>query len=267
MTELLTGDIWLDESFQSKVDGYPGTKFIIDLKNPPMDPDHFQACLELCETDADEKTKNVIAFEEEQQQKLMHGVKADADDGESPDELTKLIPKAFSEGSKKQVLEELANQKTEEEPMELPGNLKVLFVDDDMILRKLFARSLRKVAPGWNIQEAASGETSLQMVAKETFDIIFMDQYMASVQKQLLGTETTRALRGRGVMSRICGLSANDVEEGFMSAGADFFMLKPFPCKPDELRKQLLHLIYSKRPNPAYEKMTSTPERSDSASQ
>ena len=33
-------------------------------------------------------------------------------------------------------------------PMELPQHLNVLFVDDDQVLRKLFVRSLRLVAPG-----------------------------------------------------------------------------------------------------------------------
>jgi hypothetical protein len=58
-----------------------------------------------------------------------------------------------------------------------------------------------------------------------------MDMYMASVEKQLLGTETVQALRSHGCKSRICGLSANDVEENFINAGADAFMFKvrPYP--------------------------------------
>jgi hypothetical protein len=61
-----------------------------------------------------------------------------------------------------------------------------------------------------------------------------MDQYMA--------TETTRALRSKGVTARICGLSANDVEESFYEAGANSFMLKPFPCKKEHLIREL-HLV------------------------
>jgi response regulator of citrate/malate metabolism len=76
----------------------------------------------------------------------------------------------------------------------LPEDLSVLFVDDDMMLRKLFSRSIRKLMPSWNIQEAGNGETSFKMVDVEKFDLIFMNQYMASANKQLLGTETVRAL-------------------------------------------------------------------------
>jgi CheY-like chemotaxis protein len=60
-------------------------------------------------------------------------------------------------------------------------------------------------------------------------------RYMASTEKQLLGTETVKELRSRSVKSTICGLSANNMEQAFMSAGADFFILKPFPCNKSAL--------------------------------
>ena len=69
---------------------------------------------------------------------------------------------------------------------------------------------------------------------------------MTSVDKQLLGTETVRKLRSDGVKSYICGLSANDMEEPFKGAGADAFMLKPFPCKPEPLTKELLRMLNRK---------------------
>jgi CheY-like chemotaxis protein len=130
-------------------------------------------------------------------------------------------------------------------PMELPSNLSVLFTDDDPILRKLFARTVKTVAPDWNVREASNGETALQLVETNSFDLIFMDMYMASVQKQLLGTETVQELRNRGVTSRICGLSANDKESEFLEAGADAFTFKPFPCEKGALRQELFRVLYS----------------------
>jgi CheY-like chemotaxis protein len=127
---------------------------------------------------------------------------------------------------------------------ELPEKLSVLFVDDDMLLRKLFARSIRKLMPSWELHEASNGETALRLVDGNTFDIIFMDQYMASVDKQLLGTETVRALRAKGVTSRICGLSANDMEKPFLRNGANGFLIKPFPCTKDPLTRDLLRILY-----------------------
>lgn len=59
---------------------------------------------------------------------------------------------------------------------ELPSKLSVLFVDDDLVLRKMFIRALKRVAPDWDIREASNGETALQIVESHTFNIIFMDQ-------------------------------------------------------------------------------------------
>jgi PleD family two-component response regulator len=130
---------------------------------------------------------------------------------------------------------------------DLPNNLSVLFVDDDAMLRKMFSRVLKATAPSWTIREASNGETALCLIDDgEKFDVIFVDQYMASVEKQLLGTETVHAMRAKGVESIICGLSANDVENAFMEAGGNYFMYKPFPCKKDALTDELLQMLSSK---------------------
>lgn len=130
-------------------------------------------------------------------------------------------------------------------PSELPTNLNVLFVDDDPILRKLFKRTALTVAPEWTFREASNGETALKLVETEHFDLIFIDMYMASVEKQLLGTETVVALRQKGIECRICGLSANDKETEFLEAGANAFTFKPFPCEPKSLTAELCRILYS----------------------
>lgn len=127
---------------------------------------------------------------------------------------------------------------------ELPESLVVLFVDDDMVLRKLFSRALRKIRPNWEFHEAANGETALRLVEDRNFDVIFMDQYLASIDKQLLGTETVLALRAKGVESIICGLSANDMEVPFLEAGANSFMMKPFPCEEESLTRELVRVVF-----------------------
>jgi CheY-like chemotaxis protein len=129
-------------------------------------------------------------------------------------------------------------------PFELPEKLKILFVDDEPIMRKLFKRSVKRVAPEWEVREASNGETALLLTETEDFDIIFVDMYMASIEKQLLGTETVSALRNMGIKTKVCGLSANDKEEEFIAAGADTFMLKPFPCEAYELQQALCGILY-----------------------
>jgi signal transduction histidine kinase/CheY-like chemotaxis protein len=129
-------------------------------------------------------------------------------------------------------------------PFELPADMSVLFVDDDAVLRKLFVRAVKKAVPNWKVSEAASGETALRMCESGgTFDLIFLDQYMASVEKRLLGTETALAMRTKGIKSKLVGLSANDLRDAFIGAGADDFILKPMPCKPSALRQVLRDLL------------------------
>lgn len=72
---------------------------------------------------------------------------------------------------------------------------------------------------------------------------------MASVEKQLLGTETIQAMRAKGVTSIICGLSANDIEDQFKSAGANAFMSKPFPCKKEVLEVEFRRMLNSSHSN------------------
>mmetsp|Transcript_11948 Transcript_11948/g.34526 ORF Transcript_11948/g.34526 Transcript_11948/m.34526 type:complete len:1265 (-) Transcript_11948:28-3822(-) len=140
----------------------------------------------------------------------------------------------------------LPAQNTTDETTEatLPESLSVLFVDDDRILRKLFCRSVKKAAPSWKVNEAGDGETAISMIdGHNSFDLIFMDQYMSSTEKKLLGTETVTELRSKGVSTKICGLSANDVENEFMQSGADSFMLKPMPTNVDALKRELKELL------------------------
>jgi hypothetical protein len=58
--------------------------------------------------------------------------------------------------------------------------------------------------------EAANGEMALRLVDKQSYDLIFVS-HMASVEKQLLGTEQHERSVQKGVRSKICGLSANDM--------------------------------------------------------
>jgi CheY-like chemotaxis protein len=188
----MNGEIWLDETYNSGVEGCPGCRFIIRLNAPLMPLD-----LITCESS--------------------------------------------SMGRAGLSIDEMETKR----PQELPKDLSILFVDDVAVLRKLFSRAIRRIQPDWRLEEAADGETALQLVESHDFDLIFMDQYMTSDEnKKLLGTETVSAMRAKGVKSVICGLSANDVEQPFMEAGANFFKLKPHPIASEELTHLLLRILY-----------------------
>lgn len=234
LTNLMKGDLWLDESYDSGFEGCPGTRFILDLRVPPLREDYWN----------DEEELKPFGDRSRPQVALPN----------APIEISNEQPMStVNEPAAPQTTESSAGKKEGAEngeshnhlQKELPESLNVLFVDDDMILRKLFCRSLRRVAPGWKVQEASNGETAVHIVEDnlDKFDVIFMDQYMSSIEKQLLGTETVRLLRAKGVTCRICGLSANDAETPFMEAGADHFLFKPFPCETGPLKRTLLDVV------------------------
>jgi signal transduction histidine kinase/CheY-like chemotaxis protein len=201
LVDLMKGDIWLDTTYDSGIEGCPGARFVVELKTPAVALD----------TVTEEFYDKNINCED-------------------------------SVG-----LEVATGEEIHTAPLlKLPEKLSVLFVDDDLMLRKLFSRAVRTVMPEWDVQEAANGETALRLVDKQSYDLIFLDQYMASVDKQLLGTETARALRAKGIVSKICGLSANDIEKNFLDSGADAFIMKPLPCRKEALSLELLRILSGK---------------------
>ena len=190
LANLLGGNIWLDETYDSGIPGSPGARFVVRIGAP----------IEVCPTaepaGQSYKTPDV-----------------QANQISAPDFLS------------------ISNQNSDH----FPRTLSVLLVDDDAVLRKLFARSIQRVRPDWTIQGAENGEKALDYVLEQTgktkgYDLIFVDQYMASTEPRMTGTETVAELRRRGVQSVIVGLSANDMEHDFLSVGANHFLLKPLPC-------------------------------------
>jgi signal transduction histidine kinase len=109
LAQLMNGDIWLDEDFDSGVEGFRGTRFVIDLNTASLNFDsNALDAYELSNAPGDE---------------FAGPVQGGVDD-------------------------------TVTDRRELPEKLSVLFVDDDCVLRKLFTRSIRKLAPEWNLAEA-----------------------------------------------------------------------------------------------------------------
>lgn len=212
LMEIMKGDLYLDDTYDSGVEGCPGACFVVDLKTTVVE----------------------LELELDVEKALGPGCKTIASRKKTEDGST--------EGS--EITDVPGSTIGGPAPSELPDGLSVLFVDDDVMLRKLFMRAVKRVAPPtWEIQDVSSGEMALKKCETQQFSIIFLDQYMASVDKQLLGTETAQAMRAKGVESIICGLSANDLRDAFINSGADDFILKPMPCKTDDLRQLLLKML------------------------
>jgi len=212
LVELMGGSISLDNEYDSGIPGCPGARFVIDLQTGPSDV----------------SINDLSSSFEYDRDASIHVNFVDETNGQ-------IGGKLFDHSS---------GATSSAETSVLPEKLNVLFVDDDRVLRKLFARTIKMVAPGWTIREAANGEAAILLADEEEFDLIFCDMYMASVEKQLLGTETVAELRSKGLKCRICGLSANDKEREFLDAGADSFLFKPIPCEANLLRSTLHRVLY-----------------------
>lgn len=131
-------DLWLDESFESGIDGQLGTRFVVRLNQPDLKGEG--GCFEGVIGDTrDEEQANLL------------------ENGDVPVTACAMNGKRLNQ---------------------LPETFSVLFTDDDTIIRKMFCRSLKRVAPGWSIQEASNGETAIRMTEKTKFDLIFVDQYV-----------------------------------------------------------------------------------------
>ena len=158
LVELMGGEIYLDEAYDSDVEGYPGARFVVDLKVAP-------------ESNWDLPDNEDEVKENSSQQDLPESAVSFYTGGPSEE---------FTTHSSDSVMSSTAT-----DSLNLPENLTCLFVDDDMVIRRLFCRALANACPTWKIGQAANGETALRLVKESqdvssAYDIIFMDQYMAS---------------------------------------------------------------------------------------
>lgn len=254
LVQVLDGEIFLDENYDSGVPGSPGARFTVRFDyariacSSTKDLDVCSANLDLSAS-ANSVTETITCIPspmesfsgDGRRQKISEVVAAISP--ETPEGRAVVETGAIGEETKQISTVESTTSG------ELPQNLSVLFVDDDKILRKLFVRAIKKAVPSWQTTDAESGEAALALANHNTYDLIFMDMYMPSPGEgtDLLGTETIVKLRERGVASTICGLSANSLEEEFITAGADAFLLKPIPCDVTALKAELFQILRSRQ--------------------
>ena len=123
--------------------------------------------------------------------------------------------------------------------------LRVLVVEDNHVNQRLATRLLEK--RGHRVKVAGNGREALEVLARESFDIVLMDVQMPEMD----GYEATRAFRNRerGTHSHlpIIALTAHamiDDRDKCLAAGMDAYLTKPI--KPSEL-DDLLESYLSRR--------------------
>lgn len=155
LAELMGAEISYDASYNSGVNGYPGTRFVINLNAPPLKLD--DAALDVLKL-----SRPIPSIE----QPTMDGTSI-TDGTSHTQEMSDVDVEIAKQPSRAKLV--------------LPETMSLLFVDDDLVLRKLFSRAVKRVAPGWTVHEAASGEVALRLVENgESFGIMFVDQYVSA---------------------------------------------------------------------------------------
>jgi len=103
---------------------------------------------------------------------------------------------------------------------------KVLIVEDEEMIRRLFKDVLEKV--GYKIIIAGDGEQGVQLASKEKPDLILMDVQMPIKN----GLEATKEIKGNPLTNNIpvvalTALAMKGDEERVRAAGCDDYISKP----------------------------------------
>jgi two-component system, OmpR family, KDP operon response regulator KdpE len=102
---------------------------------------------------------------------------------------------------------------------------KVLIVDDESSVRRAVHGALQGM--GFQVDDAASGESALRLVRESRFDVVLLDVNMPGIG----GIRACREMRGWMPRLGILMLTVRDSEEdkvAALDAGADDYITKPF---------------------------------------
>ena len=115
--------------------------------------------------------------------------------------------------------------------------MRLLLVEDEPSLRESVARKLHRA--GYETDDCGDGETALEMLAAERYDLVLLDLNLPQVD----GMTVLRTLRKTDLETPVLILSARseiaDKVEG-LDAGANDYLAKPFHLAELEARVRSL---------------------------
>lgn len=116
--------------------------------------------------------------------------------------------------------------------------MNILMIEDETRVADFLKRGLS--GEGWNVQHAPDGETGVEMIMQDRFDVILLDLMLPGIS----GHDVCRKLRARKVTTPILMLSALDATEERVEGlkiGADDYLPKPFDFDELIARIESLH--------------------------
>lgn len=115
--------------------------------------------------------------------------------------------------------------------------MNILLVEDETRVADFVMRGLR--AEGWIVAHAPDGETALDVLSNEPFDIVILDLMLPGIS----GQDVCRMMRARKNFTPVLMLTALDASDervDGLNIGADDYITKPFDF--DELIARALAL-------------------------
>jgi two-component system chemotaxis response regulator CheY len=109
--------------------------------------------------------------------------------------------------------------------------MKILVADDSRVMRQIVVRTLRQAGFGdHELVEAADGKEAFDLATAEKPDLVISDWNMP----HMTGIEVLQKLRAAGNTVKfgfVTSESTPEMKTAAESAGADFFIIKPFTAE------------------------------------
>jgi two-component system response regulator PilR (NtrC family) len=121
-------------------------------------------------------------------------------------------------------------------------DIRVLVVDDEQSMRELLGIMLKQA--GYDVTLADGGETAVQALTTETFDLVITDLRMRKMDG-LAVLRAAKELSPRTVVLVVTAFASTDTAVEAMKLGAYDYVTKPF--KVDELRLTVANALERKR--------------------
>jgi CheY-like chemotaxis protein len=116
-------------------------------------------------------------------------------------------------------------------PADGRGSYRVLLVEDNLLIRDMFAYGLRKYFDGSGhqvqIDHAADGRQALQMLTDASYDLAIVDYYLPVLDGAGLLAHVRREPRLAGLPVVAISIGGAEAREATLAAGADLFVDKP----------------------------------------
>lgn len=127
-----------------------------------------------------------------------------------------------------------------------PNSKKILLVEDEDFIRELYERQLTK--SGFLVKSAADGQTGLNLLKTESFDLLLLDIMLPGMNGlQLLREFKTQNPNSKMITILLTNLGQETViKEGF-ELGAQAYLIKA-SYTPDQVVNEVKNALFGSQP-------------------